>query len=247
MRSGLVSFAHQMHLARVSMWSANRDSQCGAQVLDEQVSNTCSGVKQKPLAFTWELGRLNGHLPVRVTRPGRGRMPRACRRATTRQPARTRSGATSKAYKAGDEIVWHQRVYEAKWFTQGDFPDAPVAHLWDTPWRYIGPILSSDAQPSTTSATALLAWNVDQVYLAGNTGAAQRPASTRRSGGRRPTSRRTIRSTPTASPWQVVGKAPATAARAGHHDADGHAARDRRRGDAGERRHAGVGNEDRAK
>ena len=58
-----------MHLARVSMWSANRDSQCGVQSLDGQVSNTCSGVSQKPLAFTWELGRLNGHPPVRTTAP----------------------------------------------------------------------------------------------------------------------------------------------------------------------------------
>ena len=32
----LVSFAHRMHLARVSMWSANRDTQCGAQVLDSR-------------------------------------------------------------------------------------------------------------------------------------------------------------------------------------------------------------------
>ena len=47
--SALVSFAKTMHLARVSMWSANRDSQCGVQSLDGQVSNTCSGISQKPL------------------------------------------------------------------------------------------------------------------------------------------------------------------------------------------------------
>lgn len=207
---GLVSFAHRMHLARVSMWSANRDTQCGAQVLDQQVSNTCSGVKQHPLAFTWELGRLNGHLPDRVSAPAEAdpaHMPTRDNPATSPYPI----WRASKAYKAGDEIVWHQRVYEAKWFTQGDFPDATVAHLWDTPWRYIGPVLASDAQPSTTGASTLLAWNVDQVYLAGNkvlhNGLVYQAKWWTQAD--EPTSdpQRTD-----SSPWQVVGKAPATAA-----------------------------------
>jgi chitinase len=205
---GLVAFAHKMRLARVSMWSANRDAQCGAQGLDDQVSNTCSGVKQTPLAFTWELGRLNGRLPDRVAAPPEAdpaRLPTRDNPATSPYPI----WRTAKAYTAGDEIVWHQRVYEAKWFTQGDFPDAQVAHLWDTPWRYIGPILASDAQPASTSATT---WNVDQVYLAGNrvlhnglvyeakwwtqadvpTNDPERAAD---------------------APWTVIGKAPATVAK----------------------------------
>jgi chitinase len=210
---GLVAFAHRMHLARVSMWSANRDSQCGAQVLDDQVSNTCSGVKQNQLAFTWELGRLNGRLPDGVTAPAEAdasHLPTRDNPATSPYPI----WRTAKAYKAGDEIVWHQRVYEAKWFTQGDFPDAPVAHLWDTPWRYIGPILRSDAQTSAASAAAQLrAWDVDQVYLAGNqvlhnhllyeakwwTQADEPTSDPERAD---------------SSPWRVIGKAPANAAKA---------------------------------
>ena len=117
----------------------------------------------------------------------------------------------AKAYKAGDEIVWHQRVYEAKWFTQGDFPDAPVAHLWDTPWRYIGPVLASDAQPSAAGATHAAAWNVDQVYLAGNkvlhNGLLYKAKWWTQAD--EPTSDPQRADT---SPWQVVGKAPATAA-----------------------------------
>lgn len=44
----VVSFAEQYGLARLAMWSANRDSQCGSGT--SQPSNTCSGVDQT----TWE-------------------------------------------------------------------------------------------------------------------------------------------------------------------------------------------------
>jgi chitinase len=165
--SALVSFAHRVHLARVSMWSANRDSQCGVQSLDGQVSNTCSGISQKPLAFTWELGRLSGHPPVRTTAPA---MPDASRTPTRDDPATSPYPIwrDTKSYRAGSEIVWHHRVYEAKWYTQGAIPDAPVKHLWDTPWRYLGPILSTDVTTGAASST-LTAWNADQVYLEGST------------------------------------------------------------------------------
>jgi chitinase len=165
--SALVSFAHRVHLARVSMWSANRDSRCGVQSLDGQVSNTCSGISQTPLAFTWELGRLSGHPPARTTAP---QLPDASRTPTRDDPATSPYPIwrDTKAYRAGSEIVWHHRVYEAKWYTQGAVPDAPVKHLWDTPWRYLGPILSTDVTTGAPSAT-LDPWNADQVYLEGST------------------------------------------------------------------------------
>jgi chitinase len=162
----LVSFARKVHLARVSIWSANRDSECGVQTLDGQVSNTCSGVSQTSLAFTWQLGRLNGHPPVRSVAPT---LPDASRTPTRDDPATSPYPIwrESKTYSAGDEIVWHHRVYEAKWHTQGAVPDAPVDHLWDTPWRYLGPILSTDVTNGSTN-TELAPWNADQVYLQGS-------------------------------------------------------------------------------
>jgi chitinase len=161
----LVSFANRVGLGRVSMWSANRDAPCGVQPTDGgQVSNTCSGISQRLLGFTWELGRLNA------------RMPGAARVSSKDEPVRALSRddpATSpypiwrprKTYQLNDEVVWHERVYEAKWSTQGSLPDAPVAHLWDTPWRYIGPVLPSDAQ---TRPRTLRPWSADQVYLEGD-------------------------------------------------------------------------------
>jgi chitinase len=162
----LVAFAKSVHLARVSIWSANRDSQCGVQSLDGQVSNTCSGVAQRPLAFAWELGRLNGHPPVRTTAPA---LPDPSRTPTRDDPATSPYPIwrASKTYRAGEEIVWHHRVYEAKWYTSGDVPDAPVKHLWDTPWRYLGPVLKSDVTTAAASS-ALGSWNPDQVYLEGS-------------------------------------------------------------------------------
>jgi chitinase len=158
----LVGLAGRVRLGRVSMWSANRDSQCGVQA-GSQVSNTCSGIRQRPLDFTWELGRLDARLP--------GRRPHEAA-----QPSRTTSRdnpvaspypiwRAQKAYRGGEEVVWHSRVYEAKWWTQGDTPDAAVTHLWDTPWRYIGPVLPSDKR---TAKPALGPWNEDSVYLEGD-------------------------------------------------------------------------------
>ena len=56
----LVGSRTGLGLGRVSMSSPNADAPCGVQPADgEQVSNTCSGIAQRPLAFTWELGRLD--------------------------------------------------------------------------------------------------------------------------------------------------------------------------------------------
>lgn len=165
----LVAFAGEVHLGRVSMWSANRDDRCGVQSDTERVSNTCSGVEQKPLAFTWELARLDADLPAR-TPP----VATADRDATA--PSRD-DPATSpypiwrpeKSYVRGDKIVWHGAVYESKWFTKGDLPDEPVEHLWDTPWRYVGPVLATDAPPAPELLPGeFRRWTPDEVFQRGD-------------------------------------------------------------------------------
>lgn len=56
---GLVSFAIANHLGRVSMWSLNRDAQCGSSFPENgPLSSTCSGTAQSSLEFPQIFGQL---------------------------------------------------------------------------------------------------------------------------------------------------------------------------------------------
>ena len=168
--AALAEFADEVGLGRVSVWSANRDEQCGAQ--DDggwQVLPTCSGVGQEPLQFTRTfLARVDGSPPVRTTRPdapaeagGRvGDDPQASPYPIWR---------ASRAYMEGEKVVWQRSVYEAKWWTREDRPDAPAENAWDTPWRNVGPVLPSDARGRTAADAATPPrWSDDVVYLRGD-------------------------------------------------------------------------------
>ncbi len=154
-------------LGRVSMWSANRDQPCGAQVDLGQVSNVCSGVDQEPFEFAFQFGALPGRATAEPPDPVErtGEAPRDDP-DTSPYPI----WRTSKVYEQGDKVVWHQNVYEAKWWTQGNLPDEPVEELWDTPWRYLGPVLASDAiaPEASTDPADRPEWDVDGVYLNGD-------------------------------------------------------------------------------
>jgi chitinase len=163
----IVALAQRVHLGRVSMRSANQDYQCSANVDTTRISNVCSGVNQKSLAFTWELGELNALLPAEAPVAGTSIASRAPSRdnpATSPYPI----WVPTKVYTGGEKVVWHGEVYEAKWWNQGPVPDMPVAHPWDTPWRDLGPVLPSDA---STVANGTLdkpsPWSASQVYIAG--------------------------------------------------------------------------------
>ena len=57
----LAKFVDARGIPRVSAWSLNRDSQCGgAFAKTGELSNTCSGVVQKPLEFTHIFSELRG-------------------------------------------------------------------------------------------------------------------------------------------------------------------------------------------
>ena len=105
----LTAFAGGQHgLGRLSMWSANRDVQCGVQA-GPLLSNTCSGVTQRPLAFTWELGRLGQRLPGRVRISEKPEPVRATSRdnpETSPYPI----WRPRRSYSGGDKVVWHARV-----------------------------------------------------------------------------------------------------------------------------------------
>jgi chitinase len=143
-------FASSRGIARVSTWSLNRDMQCGATfpVIGTH-SNLCSGVAQKPLEFTKTLARLRGTARARsavVTAPAA--LP-AATAGTEDDPAKSPYPIwqPERPYREGYKIVWHQAVYAAKWYTQGDTPDAQNVAPGNAPWRLVGPVLSTDRAP----------------------------------------------------------------------------------------------------
>ena len=75
----------------------------------------------------------------------------------------------SGAYLEGTKVVWHRNVYQAKWWTQGDFPDNPVLQSLETPWQLVGPVLPGERpipQPTLPAGT-YQAWSSDTEYIAG--------------------------------------------------------------------------------
>jgi chitinase len=165
----LVALAGDLGLGRVSAWSENRDAPCSA-AADGRVSTSCSGVAQDPLAFTWRLLRLNGPAASHTTTA-----PATVADVSRDDPATSPYAIwrTVRGYHSGEKVVWHGSVYEAKWWAQDATPDAPVANPWDTPWRYLGPVLASDRVPApvpaaTAGGASAAAWIADAVYLRGD-------------------------------------------------------------------------------
>lgn len=168
----LNKFALSHGAGRMSMWSANRDIACGSNyVNDNIVSNSCSGVAENQISFADLLG--SGF---------KGNMFLSAGFITTAEPVSTTSQqpdnpATSPyqiwsdtgTYLAGEKVVWHHNVYEAKWWTQGDLPDNPVLNSWQTPWNLIGPVLPGEKpipQPTVPQGT-YPAWSGTAIYQAG--------------------------------------------------------------------------------
>ncbi len=179
----LLDFARLHHLARLSMWSANRDQACGVNYANpEVVSDLCSGVSQQPGAYSAIFdafvpagSRSAGpSAPTASTEPASGAAASA--RATS-QASLVDDPATSPypiwnadgAYPQNTKIVWHHNVYEAKWWTEGDVPDTPVSNPADTPWTLIGPVLPGEhpAPLPTLSSGTYPTWNAAAVYVAG--------------------------------------------------------------------------------
>jgi chitinase len=172
----LLAFADSRHLRRLSMWSINRDQACGPNYANVSVvSPNCSGIDQKPSAFTKIFTAFTaGPAPVTPT-------PSASGAATAPAPMATAivdDPATSPypiwnpvmPYAQGTKIVWRHNVYLAKWWTQGDQPDAPVATASQTPWTLIGPVLPGEhPQPTPTMAAGTYpAWSGTATYVAGD-------------------------------------------------------------------------------
>ncbi len=169
---GLVGFATQRGMARLSMWDINRDSQCGTNFAQVGVlSNTCSGVAQQLLQFTEVFGQVSGDPQAAA---GVVATPAAL---ATPTPAVTDDPSTSPypvwqpdgMYRAGYKVVWRGEVYEAKWFSENFAPDTPGQLAWQTPWELVGPVASGDPPLSipTDAPGTYPAWSATRTYPEG--------------------------------------------------------------------------------
>lgn len=167
----LLAFGEQHHLRRLSMWSANRDQACGPNYANVAiVSSACSGVLQTPGAFAKIFARFTAG-PAPSEPPTIGATASASATSIVDDPATSPYSIWSPVmpYSRGTKIVWHRNVYLAKWWTQGDTPDSPVAAASDTPWTLVGPVLPGEhPQPTPTlKAGTYPNWSASKTYRAG--------------------------------------------------------------------------------
>jgi chitinase len=182
-----VAFAQQHKLSRLSMWSANRDQSCGPNYPDVKVvSDVCSGIEQQPGAFgaifvqfgsgqarasTTDAPTTGTTAPA-PTSTGAGQPARATTSEIVDDPASSpyQIWNENQGYPKGTKVVWHKNVYQAKWYTQGDQPDLPVASANQSPWSLIGPVLPGDTPVPTPTLPAgtYPEWSPTDVYVAGS-------------------------------------------------------------------------------
>lgn len=142
---GLTSFAAANKLGRISMWSLNRDSQCGSSFAEAVLSNTCSGTAEASLGFSSVFKRMRGQ----ATQPafGRGGDVTPPRPNTNPADAPYPQWSPSVSYPLGYKVVEHGEIYQAKWFNVSQDPAAQVQFDWQTPWELLGPVLPGDHAP----------------------------------------------------------------------------------------------------
>lgn len=165
---GLVSFASRTHLGRVSMWSANRDSQCGSSFPEDGLlSNTCSGTAESPMQFSQIFEGLQGGAPSAVSSSAGNVQPAVANTNPADAPYPQWSAAVD--YPIGYKVVANGEIYQAKWYNTGQDPQAQVQYSWQTPWELLGPVLPGDHAPDITlPATGTYpTWSVGVLYKAG--------------------------------------------------------------------------------
>jgi chitinase len=164
---GLAGFAGSTHLGRISMWSLNRDSQCGTSFPESGLlSNTCSGTAQSSLEFSQVFGELHGVTSVTASA---GNVQPAVANTNPADAPFPQWSATGN-YPSGYKVVEDGEIYEAKWFNTGDDPQAQVQYSWQTPWELLGPVLPGDHAPviSRSAAGTYPAWSISAQYQGGD-------------------------------------------------------------------------------
>lgn len=139
-------FARNKGVGRMSMWSANRDIQCGENYVDVKVvSDSCSGIKQDKFSFVTNLSQgFDGELDQNASTITKDSRDANIQKPDDPQTSPYQIWKESARYLEGTKVVWHKNVYQAKWWTQGGMPDNPVLQSWETPWQLVGPVLAGE-------------------------------------------------------------------------------------------------------
>ena len=166
---GLSNFARDAGIGRMSLWSVNRDRTCGPNYPDTAVvSDSCSGIDQGDESFVAILAQgFTGKSGAAPKQDGTAEPPVLPSDDPETSPYPIWS--EDSAFLAGNKVVWHGNVYQAKWWTQGDVPDDPVALEWETPWVLIGPVLEGESPlPQSPVPEGVVAdWDPDHAYKGG--------------------------------------------------------------------------------
>lgn len=142
----LSTFAAEVGLGRMSMWSANRDRSCASAYADlTVVSNSCSGIDQGGERFATLLG-------AGFTGAPDGTLPSPAAATAVRPETITDDPSTSPypvwdpeaSYPADTRVVWRHNVYQAKWWSTRSQPDDPTIAEADSAWRLVGPVLPGE-------------------------------------------------------------------------------------------------------
>jgi chitinase len=168
--ASITEYVNANALGRLGMWSLNRDNPCGPNVTTTtRPSNFCTSLDQEPLEFSETFaavtGRPGGQAGIETV-PLDGPPP-IDDPATAPYPI----WDGDDGFQTGDKTVWRGNVYEAKWWNEGQAPDAPVINEWETPWRLVGPVLPTDRPPEpppTLPAGTYDEWKGTAIYEEGD-------------------------------------------------------------------------------
>lgn len=138
----LNDFATAHGMARLSMWSLNRDQTCGSNYPNVTVvADSCSGSEQAGESFAALLAV--GYAGTPSGRPASADDYTVI--ADDPQTSPYPIWSSRSYYSAGVTVVWNGSVYVSKWWNEdGPKPDDPSLDIDGSAWTYVGPVLTTD-------------------------------------------------------------------------------------------------------
>jgi chitinase len=167
--TSLVAFARSTALGRISMWSINRDRQCGSVYsVTGVLSNSCSGTPEPTLGFAHTFGALRGTVPAHSGAAASATLPPAPDTNPADAPYPTWSA--TEPYPQGYKVVENGLIYQALYYTSGNDPSAEQSTGAPGPWLLVGPVLpgSHPRAPVRLASGTYPAWSAGTAYHTGN-------------------------------------------------------------------------------